>query len=550
MSRPQVLLATLTLLTACGSTPRTSVGPPKPTFARESWGTKHHHHRSSSGPHAPSTQSASPPSWQEPFGPTGPVMVDRTAVDRRWVSFCAPEANGTAPLTLKWQDGQEQSISAVLGQSPDGSAMAYAVGDDWRLVAIDTKREINLTRLGLDRRLVVNEHNARSIVFHPTRTLVALLLRQNDEPSVLLLDYADGSEVAIRPLSREVFHMAWAASGNTLLLDEIPRDTNENQRLDWPLPQATSIRSFCGELAPRFVAASPRGDRVVTTLAPIAGGAAVLANGAWLHDGQVWLGFTEAEGLVAFEPNARRRLTPMDCEVRPVAAHGATKQLLVGCLSKGRLSLGLVTSRAFRALGVEMPYAEDFELRVWPHRFLPIYSGTSSTLVDFEERRTWPLHERDQLLAQAGAHVVLRRGTTVVRRNPSDASEVVVASSIAGGARVVLGQSVAWVDPYVVSADPASVPHVAPRVVAAVSEDGCALCYTTPANTPDYPRGPLYWVCGNPSAVDKALTSADTVENRASGSIAKASSTQASTSGGKSSRNPVKRGRGAVVAAR
>lgn len=477
-------------------------------------------------------------------------MVDRVAPDGSWVSFCAPASNHPAPLTLSWSDGNEESIAAVLGQSANGDALAIAVGDTWQLVAVATKKRFDLTRMNIDRRLVVNEREARSIVFHPTRPLVALLLRQNGEPQVLLLDYCEGSELTIRPLSREVFRMAWDPSGDYLLLDEIVEDSNGNQKLDWPAPQTSKTQSFCGDLAPRFVAAAKRGDRLTTTLVPRSGGDAVLAKGALLHDGAGWLGLTEDHGIAAFGPDGKQLLTPANCDARPVAAHGSSHQLLVGCLEKGRLALGLVTTQKFRSLGLDMPYAEDFERRDWRDRFLPIYSGTSTSLVDFVGRKLVQLNERDQLLAQQHAEVVLRRGATLIRRNLSDGSETLLASGVAAGARVVLGRRVAWVDPYVVSADPTSLPQLVPRTVAALSEEGCALTYAATANPPDYPRGPMRWLCGSPSAVDKALTSADTVENRESGSMANASSTHSSTSGGRSGRNPVRRGRGAVVAAK
>ncbi len=477
-------------------------------------------------------------------------MVDRVAPDGSWVSFCAPASNRSTPLTLSWSDGDAESIAAVLGQSANGDALVIAVGDTWQLVAVATKKRFDLTRMSIDRRLVVNEREARSIAFHPTRPLVALVLRQNDESQVLILDYSDGCEVPVRPLSREVFRMAWDPSGDYLLLDEIVEDSNGNQKLDWPSPQASKTQSFCGDLAPRFVAAAKRGDRLATTLVPRTGGNAVLANGALIHDGAHWLGLTEERGIAAFGPAGKQQLTPANCDARPVAAHGASHQLLIGCLEKGRLALGLVTAQKLLSLGVDMPYSEDFERRDWRDRFLPIYSGTSTSLVDFEDRKLVQLNERDQLLAQQNAEVVLRRGATLIRFNLSVGSESLLASGLASGARVVLGRRVAWVDPYVVSADPTSLPRLVPRTVAALSEDGCALTYAAAANPPDYPRGPMRWLCGSPSAVDKALTRADTVENRASGSMANASSTHSSTSGGKSSRNPVKRGRGAVVAAK
>lgn len=553
MSRPLLLLATFTLLAACGARTRIPVALPKPSSTCKSCAEPNHHATKAADMPPMATASGTPSTngrWHDSFGPDGPVIVDRVASDGRWVSYCSPAAGNAAPLTLAWSDAKTESITAILGQSGDGSAVAFADGNSWQLVVVDSKQRFDLTRMGIDRRLAVNERDARSIAFHPTRSLVALLLRHSDAPSVTVLDYVSGSETSIRPLSHEVSRLAWDPSGEFLLLDEIPEDTNKNRKLDWPVPLATTPRSACGELTPRFIAAAPRGDRVVTTVVPRSGGTAVPANGAVFHDGQYWLGTTEERGIARFEPSGKRQLTPKDCDARPIAVHAGTKQLLVGCSQKGRMTLGLVTTQGFRPLGIEMPSTDPPERPSLRQRFLPIYSGTSSTLVDFERLRAEALNDRDQLLAQHGTHIVLRRGATLVRRNSSDSSEVVMASDIAPGARVILGQGVAWVDPYVVSAEPSSSPYRVSHTVAAVSENGCVLSYAAPAASPAYPSGPLRWICATPSAVDKALSKADTVEKRASGSIAKACSTQASTSAGSSARNSVSRGRGAVVAAR
>lgn len=456
------------------------------------------------------------------------------ATDGRWVAYCAPAANGQSPLTLAWADGHSENVALVLGQSFDGRAAAFAVGDTWQLMAMDSGRRFDLTERGIDRRFVVNARDARSIVFHPALPLVALLLRHDGKPSVTVLDYENATETRITPASLEVFRLAWDPSGEYLLLDEIPEDTNRNRTLDWPIPEAKSPPLPCNTGVARFVANSTRGDRVLPTAAPRSGGTAVAVNGAWLYDGRHWLGVTDTHAAVAFEPNRQRHITPDECEARPIAAHGATKQLLVGCVEKGRMALGLVTSQQFRPLGIDMPLAGDFERHGWPERLLPIYSGTRSTLVDFERQSIVTLNERDQLLAQAGETVVLRRGTSLVRRGLTDASEAILAGDVAPGARVILGRRVAWVDPYVVDAGSRALPYVVPRVVAALSENGCALSYTRVAEPPGYACGPLRWACGTPSADDKAQTSAVTVEKRASGSIANACSTQASTSAGKS----------------
>jgi hypothetical protein len=450
---------------------------------------------------------AGPRDWQLPFGPNGPVRVDRVANDGSWVSWCDVRSS---QLTLSWSDGRSQSVTAVLGQSATGSVVAIADQDTWLVIDTASKRVIDLSRLGVDRRLSLTGLASRSVAFHPTLPLVALLVRQDGRSLVTLLDTSDESQRKILPASHEVYRVAWEPSGDYLLLDELAEDTNGNHRLDWPEPELTQPPSNCGNPAPRFVTATARGDRLVTTLGARTGGTAVAANGAIQRGDRGWFAITSDRQITISDAARTIQATPSTCDVHALASHGGTRQLLIGCLERSRLALGLVSQRGYASLGIDMPYAEDFERRTWRERFLPIYSGTNSYLVDFERSTVVTLTERDQLLAQLGSNVVVRRGSTIVRLNVADPRAVVLASGLSPGTRVVLGTRVAWVDPYVVGADSVFVTFLVPHGVAALSDEGCALVYTKPADPPNPPQGPLRWLCGNLAAGDKALPSAET----------------------------------------
>jgi hypothetical protein len=495
-------------------------------------------------------------------------MLDRVAVDRTWVSFChlaeaetdrssraqvggaASERDPATGLTLAWHDGRSQPLTAILGQAPNGGALAIATKESWQLVDTTNQEVVDLTALGVDRRLIANDRDARSVVFHPTLPVVALIVRPKARTEVLLLDYHDQTQTFIHSASTEIYRMAWDPSGEYLMLEEIPEDTNGNHRLDWPRQQTSSPSSDCAGLVSHFVAEGPRGDRTVRTIGSRMGGPVIPAEGALLRATRDWLAMTPDRRMVLRGDTRDQELTPKACDAHAVVLHGGTKQVLAGCLDKSRLSLGLVSERGYVPLNVEMPYTEDPEPHLWNNRFFPIYSGVNSYLVDFDQSRVVTLNERDQLLAQAGSYVALRRGATIVRKNLDDSAESTLVTDIAAGTRVILSNRVAWVDPYVVGADPTFSSYRVPRAVAALSDEGCALVYATPPNPPAYPLGPLRWLCGNPNAPVSALSSADTVENRSDGSTASACSTQASMPEESSGRKSVMRGRGAVVAAR
>lgn len=505
---------------------------------------------------APSTTAPAPS--EGAFGPEGPLWVEGAAFNATWVAWCEPErdpgshtapasvrspaAERTREVTLAWADGKRQSITAVLGQSPDGRGLVIDTGERWEL--IDTLRHVtvDLDELGVDRRRALSDRIPRAIAFHPSLPVVALLTKGQERPLVIVLDYDTGRRGIIRPSSRQVFRLTWEPSGSFLFLQEIPEDTNGNQRVDWPEPELRTDAGRCAEPLPRFVVATGRvGDRVVWTTAPRTGGDASAADGFMLHAPEGWLTMG-SDGRVELRAtngaSRARQLTPPSCEPWSVGAHGPTHQLLVGCHEKGRLGLALVSPRGFRPLGIDMPPAEDLGRRNWSSRLLPVYAGTKSYLVDFERSALVELQDRDQLLAQQGDQVLLRRGSAIVRRDLGTREDSVLVSDIAAGARLIAGSDSAWIDPYFVPAAPRFEPVRIAQTVVALSRNGCALAYTQPFDPPQLPRGPLRWVCGTtPSAHESALSSARTEPKRVSGSTASPCSTQESTFGGNSGRN-------------
>lgn len=513
---------------------------------------------------APSVNGQSSIAWAKTFGPAGPVRLDRVAFNDSWISYVTPaetsaiagrldhdatrRPNGNR--TLVWSDGRIQSITAILGQSPDGRAVAIANGGSWQLIDTESQRTFDLNAFGVDQRRVLGDQDARGLAFHPSLPVLALLVQTDGHAGVTFLNFDDGSTRSALPLSSEVFHVAWDAGGEYLVLDELSADSNGNQRLDWPVPELIESSANAPALQGRYIAAAPRGDRAVTSILSQRDAMAVAVPGAIMQDADGWL-VLQPDRQIAYAANGVvRRLTPTDCDAKLVASHASTKRVLVGCYEKSRLRLGLASRQGFVALDVDMPAAEDFPRRPLRQRFLAIYAGTRSYLVDFERSSVVSLAERDQLLAQKGTSIILRRGPNLIRRDALSGDEVVVAEGIASGKRVIMRDEYVWVDPYVVGADPKFVSYRAPNTVAAIGRSGCALCYSEPSDAPRHPRGPFHWFCGNPSAEESALISADTDPKRASGSIANAWSTHSSTSEESSGRNAVRRGLGAAVAAR
>jgi hypothetical protein len=232
-------------------------------------------------------------------------------------------------------------------------------------------------------------------------------------------------------------------------------------------------------------------------------------------------------------------VSPESCEAHLLAKHGHPSRLLIGCLKKGRMNLALVAGSRYLPLPIEIPAAFDLDERVVSGRFLPVYSGSKTYVVDFAQTRAMALSDRDQLLAEAEDTLLVKRGNVVLRRSLLTAKESPLEQSTQPGAQLQLAESYAYVSPYLIGAAGEEPPWLLPQGVLAITPTGCALLPREPADPPRYARGPLRWSCrgnGNPNDEASAVTKARTVENRASGSMDKACSAQSSTASGNSGR--------------
>ncbi|MGC4070883.1 MAG: hypothetical protein QM784_40645 [Polyangiaceae bacterium] len=88
--------------------------------------------------------------------------------------------------------------------------------------------------------------------------------------------------------------------------------------------------------------------------------------------------------------------------------------------------------------------------------------------------------DRDQLLAQFGGNVLLRRGNLILRRELEGTREETLATGIPSGTRILLSPGYAYVAPRLYAArSDASVPLVVPTPPLAIDSRGCALVPAT-----------------------------------------------------------------------
>jgi len=106
-----------------------------------------------------------------------------------------------------------------------------------------------------------------------------------------------------------------------------------------------------------------------------------------------------------------------------------------------------------------------------------------------------PLEDRDQVLAQGQAGIVLHRGTEVILYVPATKSSLPLLDKVSSGTRIVMGDGVVVVGNVVVSAKLGRVVGKLNKPALAVDASGCGLVSLNDTTNGPFPRGPLGWRC-------------------------------------------------------
>jgi len=461
-----------------------------------------------------------------PFGPDAPLVIGAVASDASWTYFCTPEEQDRSDATrrngkhrtsrlrtprfqghLALADGSVQDIDALLGVSPSGRFTVTAREGVWTLSNMSSGETVDLGQLGIDRQLSAIDIDARSVAFDPTDSKLAILLGSAGTHQVLVLDLTSGQRTRIHPASQSVFRVGWDPAGKRVVLDELPNVPASNAQRQWPAPPRNLGDTRCTPpIAPYFTWPS-RGHAVVKSLASPQGGDAELVPGYVTTLGSGWVRRTDDDRLAWVLDKTERPLGAPDCGAHVVAASRRYDELVVGCTSPGsRLALELWSSTRQQSLGFDIPWTKEFDTTGAASEYLAFYSGAKSWLVDLQNGRALELQDRDQVLAQSGTWLLVRRGDSLLRHDVQSQSEVKVADGIEPGARLLVDGAGAWIEPYLTTAAPESAVLRISGSVMAVTPSGCALLGTAKPEASGQARGPLTWRCAAPlQAKAKAL---------------------------------------------
>jgi hypothetical protein len=390
-----------------------------------------------------------------------------------------------------------RKVTALLAWSAEGRYLAVlSEAQEPQLYDAQTDTTSALADPDLDLRADALRGGLRSIAFSPDGSRLALLIR-GESPRVVVRDLQQGTETNITPVGTNVWRVAFDGRGKFVVLQEILDDTNKSGRLDWPVPERPLRNTLCSPAVGALDAWLPTGDAATTTVAPVAGGKAKRADGFVADWGSAFLAKRVGEGLVLIQGNQVRRLGRDDCDTHIIALSAQYGQVLTSCNDKnGYASLELLSPNGSQTLSYDGPTSFADWMAPEPGRFRALYAGVRTYLVDFRLARVTPLQDRDQLLAQGAAGILVRRATQVLLINPDTGGAESLLDNIHSGVRIAMGPGHVVVGHNLLSAELGKLLGTVDYPVMALSANGCALVALGPqgAGAP-FLKGPLQWLC-------------------------------------------------------
>jgi len=468
----------------------------------------------SAPPSLPISAPQSPAFGSSAFASDAPVLVERASRDGHWVGLCTArrDSDGDGQLAASAGprgelrgDAFERYLVAPDEELPiDGLLAADASGryalvmQQGALVLWDAERRnaLDLSALGADARLSAQSFaELRTVSFDPGSKHLLYARPSESGPRVVIRDLADGSERALDPGPGVIWRARFDPGGAFAVVELMSEDSNQNGKVDFPAPLLAAPRP-CSKSPGRFHTWVDRGDRPVTVLLPLNGGAPVLDADLVMPIGEALL-LRDANGALLLSRAGKKRvLSPAACKGRIVHADATRELFIVGCAQKktGRVSLELITRSERKPLGLELASVElDREVSDAP-RLLALYPGADCTLFDADRRELLPLRTGDVVLATRANRALIRRGNALLFYDADSRSEQMLPVTLERNPDLLLTPPYVFVSPALVNLETATLVGLSNARPLALSSEGQLLVPEVEADGARLARGPLHWL--------------------------------------------------------
>jgi hypothetical protein len=388
-------------------------------------------------------------------------------------------------------------VGALLAASDDGRYLVVlSEAQEPLLYDAQTDSIASLADQDLDLRADGLRGSIRSIAFSPDGSRVAMLTRGRT-PRIVVRELPNGPQTSVTPLGSTVWRVSFDGGGKFVVLYEVLDDTNRNGRMDWPIPERALRNTRCTAMVGALDAWIPSGDAAVTSVASIKGGNATRVDGFVSMLGSKTIVKVPGENLATLENGRAKRLGMTDCDAHVIALSAQYGQILTSCTDKSNHALlelsSLSGSRTYQYEGLTS-FIDRTEPEV--NRFRALYSGVRTYLVDFSLAQVTMLQDRDQLLAQGKAGLIVRRSNQVLLIHPAAGQPELLLDDVRAGTRIQLGPGHVLVGNELFSASQGKRLGRVEHPVLSVSANGCVLlALGTHVNGDPLLKGPLQWSC-------------------------------------------------------
>jgi len=443
-----------------------------------------------------------------------PVLLERASRDGHWFVLCTArqDSNGDGQLSASAgprgelggdaferylvTPDEEQPVDGLLGADQSGR---YAiVMQHGELVLWDAERRISLdlSALGADARLSAESFaELRTASFDPSSQYLLYVRLGETGQRIVLRSLRDDSERQLDPGPGAIWRARFDPGGQFVIVELMSEDTNRNGRADFPAPLRTAPRP-CSAGPGRYHTWIDRGDRPVTVLLPVKGGAPVLEPELVMPVGDALLLRDASGALLLSRAGKKQVLSSSACKGRIVHADLQRQLFIVGCAQKktGRVSLELVTQSERKPLGIELASVElDREVSDSP-RLVALYPGPETMLFDADRRELVSLRTSDIVLATRAHRALIRRGNALLFYDADARTEQALPVSLDKYPNLLLTPPFVFLSPALVNLDTAALVGVSRERPLALSSEGRLLLAEVAPDASRLARGPLRWL--------------------------------------------------------
>jgi len=442
------------------------------------------------------------------------VLLERASRDGHWVGLCTArkDSNGDGRLAASAGprgelrgDAFERYLVAPDEELPiDGLLAADASGryavvmQRGALVLWDAERRnsLDLSALGADARLSAQSFAELRTVSFDQNSKHLLYVRPGETGNrIVIRNLEEASERALDPGPGAIWRARFDPGGAYVIAELMSEDSNKNGRADFPAPLLTAPRP-CSAGPGRYHTWIDRGDRPVTVLLPLNGGAPLLDSDLVMPIGEALLLRDPSGALLLSRAGRKRVLEPAACKGRIVHADAARELFIVGCAQKktGRVSLELVTRSERKPLGIELASVEVDREASDAARLVALYPGSETALFDADRRELVPLRSADVVLATRASRALIRRGNSLLFFDADSRTEQVLSVTLARNPDLLLTPPFLFVSPALVNLDTAALVGLSSSRPLALSSEGQLLVPEVEADGSQLARGPLRWL--------------------------------------------------------